>query len=209
MTLHVYSRKYQQYHYSDYEIFVAEVASTTNELLLSRYLLKNHDDHLFRAYLLGHLADEIRATIYRQTMFAEFELGIHRAVWDGEVLTADFLDENYYKLNAEYHGPFVETDPLIALEWSRIPHFHYNFYVYKYATGMSAAIRLSERILNGEKNAVGDYLNFLKAGDSKDVLDIMRDAGVDLAKPEPVADALEFFRKTVQLLRSELEYIRG
>ena len=202
-----YSRKHQHYHYSDYEIFVAEVASTTNELLLSRYLLQNTDDHAFRAYLLGHLADEIRATIYRQTMFAEFELGIHRAVWDGEVLTADFLDENYFKLNAEYHGPFVDTDPQIALEWARIPHFHYNFYVYKYATGMSAAIRLSERILSGDPAAVEAYLNFLKAGDSKDVLDIMRDAGVDLATPEPIDAALKFFKETVSGLRNELSFI--
>ena len=202
-----YSRKHQHYHYSDYEIFVAEVASTTNELLLSRYLLQNTDDHAFRAYLLGHLADEIRATIYRQTMFAEFELGIHRAVWDGEVLTADFLDENYFKLNAEYHGPFVDTDPQIALEWARIPHFHYNFYVYKYATGMSAAIRLSERILSGDPAAVEAYLNFLKAGDSKDVLDIMRDAGVDLATPEPIDAALKFFKETVSGLRKELSFI--
>ena len=203
-----YSRKYQDYHYSDYEIFVAEVASTTNELLLSRYLLQNNQDHAFRAYLLGHLADEIRGTIYRQTMFAEFELGIHRAVWDGEVLTADFLDENYFKLNAEYHGPFVETDPLIAMEWARIPHFHYNFYVYKYATGMSAAIRLSERILSGDPAAVEAYLNFLKAGGSKDVLDIMRDAGVDLATPEPIDAALKFFKSTVADLRKELSFIR-
>lgn len=202
-----YSRKYQHYHYSDYEIFVAEVASTTNELLLSRYLLQNSSDHAFRAYLYGHLADEIRATIYRQTMFAEFELGIHRAAWDGEVLTADFLDENYFKLNAEYHGPFVETDPLIAMEWSRIPHFHYNFYVYKYATGMSAAIRLSERILSGDPAAVEAYLNFLKAGDSKDVLDIMRDAGVDLSTPEPVDAALKFFKESVAGLRKELSLI--
>ena len=202
-----YSRKFQHPHYADYEIFVAEVASTTNELLLSRHLLAQTEDHALRAYLFAHLADEIRATIYRQTMFAEFELGIHRAAWDGEVLTADFLDENYFKLNAEYHGPFVETDPLIALEWSRIPHFHYNFYVYKYATGMSAAIRLSEKILSGEKGAVDAYLNFLKAGGSKDVLDIMKDAGVDLTTPEPIAAALQFFKSTVSELRKELTYL--
>ncbi len=202
-----YSRKFQHPHYADYEIFVAEVASTTNELLLSRHLLARTEDHALRAYLFAHLADEIRATIYRQTMFAEFELGIHRAAWDGEVLTADFLDENYFKLNAEYHGPFVETDPLIALEWSRIPHFHYNFYVYKYATGMSAAIRLSEKILSGEKGAVDAYLNFLKAGGSKDVLDIMKDAGVDLTTPEPIAAALQFFKNTVSELRKELTYL--
>ena len=203
-----YSRANQHYHYADYEIFVAEVASTTNELLLSRYLLENTGDHAMRAYILAHLADEIRGTIYRQTMFAEFELGIHRAAWEGEVLTADFLDENYFKLNAEYHGPFVETDPLIALEWSRIPHFHYNFYVYKYATGMSAAIRLSEKILSGDPAAVEAYLNFLKSGGSKDVLDIMRDAGVDLATPEPVAAALKFFKTVVGELRKELQFLK-
>ena len=202
-----YSRKYQHYHYSDYEIFVAEVASTTNELLLSHHLLKNTEDHAVRAYLYGHLADEIRATIYRQTMFAEFELGIHRAAWEGEVLTADYLCENYFKLNAEYHGPHIDPDSHIAMEWARIPHFYYNFYVYKYATGMSAAHQLSEKILSGDKNAVDAYLGFLKAGDSKDVLDILRDAGVDLSTPEPVEAALRFFRTTVDGLRNEVKYL--
>ena len=195
-----YSRKFQHPHYADYEIFVAEVASTTNELLLSRHLLARTEDHALRAYLFAHLADEIRATIYRQTMFAEFELGIHRAAWDGEVLTADFLDENYFKLNAEYHGPFVETDPLIALEWSRIPHFHYNFYVYKYATGMSAAIRLATGLLKGGAAEQQAYLGFLKAGSSKDVLEIMRDAGVDLSTPEPVNAALTYFGTVISRL---------
>ena len=208
-SMHSYfSRHHQHYHYADYAIFVAEVASTCNELLLSEYLLQqNPDDHQFRAYLYAHLADEIRATIYRQTMFAEFEKLIHIDAQENIPLTADHLCEKYYDLNAVYHGEKIKADQDIELEWARIPHFYYNFYVYKYATGMSAALQLSRGLLSGDEAKRQAYIGFLKAGDSKDVLDIMRDAGVDLATPEPVDSALGFFRETVQNLRYELSLL--
>ena len=199
-----YSNRTQHYHYADYSIFVAEVASTTNEILLFEHLLAHTRRPELRAFLLCHLADEIRGTIYRQTMFAEFELAIHRLVEEHTPLTADLLDDTYFKLNARYHGPKVQADPLIGCEWARIPHFYYNFYVYKYATGMSAAIRLADRILRGTAADREAYFGFLKAGGSRDVLDIMRDAGVDLSTPEPVRAALGYFRRTVEQLRREL-----
>lgn len=199
-----FSRANQHYHYAGYEIFVAEVASTCNELLLSRYLLDRHpDDRLFRASVCNRLADDIRATVYRQTMFAEFEKLIHEDAAEGVPLTADHLCERYYALNADYHGG-IKADRDIELEWARIPHFYYNFYVYKYATGMSAALKLSRGLLAGDTGAQERYLNFLKAGGSKDVLDILRDAGVDLASPEPVDEALKFFSETVDQLRQLL-----
>ena len=204
-----FSRMSQHYHYASYAIFVAEVASTCNELLLSEYLLQqNPADHAFRAYLYAHLADEIRATVYRQTMFAEFEKLIHSMSSENIPLTADNLCEKYYELNALYHGKNICADRDIELEWSRIPHFYYNFYVYKYATGMSAALQLARGLLSGKAEKQEAYINFLKAGDSKDVLDIMRDAGVDLATPAPVNAALKFFRETVQNLRHELSLCR-
>ncbi|MBS1372022.1 MAG: oligoendopeptidase F [Lentisphaeria bacterium] len=199
-----YSNRTQHYHYADYSIFVAEVASTTNEMLLFDYLLKHTDDREFRCYLLGHLADEIRGTIYRQTMFAEFELMIHELAEQGIPLTADIMNEKYYELNKLYYGPEVDADRLIAVEWSRIPHFYYNFYVYKYATGMSAAVKLAGNLLSGDPKKREAYFGFLKAGDSKDVLDIMRDAGVDLSTPAPVEAALDYFGDTVKKLRREL-----
>ena len=199
-----YSNKHQAYHYADYEIFVAEVASTTNEILLFEYLFKNAKDADFRAFLLGHIADEIRGTIYRQTMFAEFELDMHEAAAKGIPLSADWLCERYGELNRLYYGSEVAPDELISLEWARIPHFYYNFYVYKYATGMSAALKLAKNLLEGDPAKREAYFGFLKAGDSKDVLDIMRDAGVDLSTPEPVCDALDYFADVVKRLRKEL-----
>ena len=201
----LYSHTAQEYHYAGYRIFVAEVASTTNELLLSDYLLRNADSAAERAYLYGHLLDEIRGTIYRQTMFAEFELSLHRKAEAGVPLSADELTEEYYALNKLYYGEAVNPDPLIGLEWARIPHFYYDFYVYKYATGMSAALVLSANLLSGDAGKREAYLNFLRAGDSKDVLDILKDAGVDLSTPDPVAAALDFFGETVKKLERELE----
>ncbi|MBO5668455.1 MAG: oligoendopeptidase F [Lentisphaeria bacterium] len=195
-----FSRNAQHFHYASYDIFVAEVASTCNELLLSHCLLERESDPRIRASILARLADDIRATIYRQTMFAEFEKMIHEDSADGIPLTADYLCEKYYALNADYHG-FIKADKDIELEWSRIPHFYYNFYVYKYATGMSAALKLSRDLLSGSDDAKERYLNFLKAGGSKDPLDILKDAGVDLTSPEPVDAALGFFRETVANLR--------
>lgn len=198
-----FSRRNQHYHYASYEIFVAEVASTCNELLLSDYLLKKEQDPKVRAAICARLADDIRATVFRQTMFAEFEMLIHEDSANGIPLTADHLCEKYYALNAQYHS-FIKADKDIELEWARIPHFYYNFYVYKYATGMSAALKLSRDIISGKAGAVERYLTFLKAGGSGDVLDILKDAGVDLTSPEPVNDALAFFRETVENLRELL-----
>ena len=199
-----YSNKNQEYHYADYEIFVAEVASITNEILLFEYLFENTDDREFRAYLLGHIADEIRGTIYRQTMFAEFELMMHEAAAEGTPLSADWLCDKYFELNKLYYGSNVEPDELIALEWARIPHFYYNFYVYKYATGMAAALKLAADLRSGDPAKREAYFGFLKAGCSKDVLDIMRDAGVDLSSPAPVEDALDYFADVIRRLRREL-----
>ena len=159
--------------------------------------LPGADDEL-KAYLLCHLADEIRCTVYRQTMFAEFELLIHRLEEEGTPLTADLLDQEYEKLNTLYYQ--VKADRLIRHEWARIPHFYYNFYVYKYATGMSAAIRLATGLLKGGAAEQQAYLGFLKAGSSKDVLEIMRDAGVDLSTPEPVNAALTYFGTVISRL---------
>ena len=200
----LYSNRTQQYHYADYSIFVAEVASTTNELLLHHYLMKQKRDKNVQAYLLCHMADEIRGTVYRQTMFAEFEKMIHEKSENSVPLTPDMLSEEYYKLNKEYYGKVVDADKRVEMEWARIPHFYYNFYVYKYATGMSAAVKLSQNILSGSKEKLDAYLGFLKAGDSKDVLDIMKDAGVDLSRPEPVLDALDEFGKIVKQLEKAL-----
>ena len=200
-----YSNRTQPYIYSDYRIFVAEVASTTNEILLFEHLLSQSDDPAFRAYLYAHMANEIRGTIYRQTMFAEFELFMHESVEQGTPLTADMLNKKYFELNNLYYGPAVEPSQEIALEWARIPHFHYNFYVYKYATGMSAALKLAANLRSGKKELREAYLGFLKAGCSKDVLEIMKDAGVDLSTPEPVNAALDYFGKIVKALKKELQ----
>ncbi|UDQ97004.1 oligoendopeptidase F [Lentisphaerota bacterium WC36G] len=202
-----YSHEAQEYHYADYKIFVAEVASTTNEMLLHHYLMnkaKAADDKKLQAYLLTHLADGIRGTIYRQTMFAEFEKIIHENMENAVPTTADYLTETYFNLNKEYHAENVDLDEEIGMEWARIPHFYYNFYVYKYATGMSAAIQLSENILSGNDEKLEKYLNFLKAGSSKDVLDIMKDAGVDLTTPAPVEAALNVFAEVVDELEKLL-----
>ena len=195
-----YSNHAQEYHYADYRIFVAEVASTTNELLLHDFLIKSSDDEKFKLYLLNYLADGIRGTVYRQTMFAEFEKMIHEQFEQGIPLTADGLSELYYELNAKYHGSGMEPDQKIEIEWARIPHFYYNFYVYKYATGFSAAATLSKGILEGDQDKINGYLEFLKAGSTKDVLDIMKDAGVDLTTPAPVNATMELFAKTVKRL---------
>ena len=201
-SMHSYfSDRNQPYHYAGYRIFVAEVASTTNELLLLDHLLKQASDPKIKAYLLNHLADQFRGTVYRQTMFAEFERDIHALSEAGNPLTADLLCERYYNLNALYHGEAVQGDERIRYEWSRIPHFYYDFYVYKYATGFSAAAALSRKILAGE---IEPYMRFLKAGGSRDVLDIMKDAGVDFLNGDPVGEALALFGNTVDQLEKLL-----
>ena len=198
-SLHSYfSDRSNDYHYAGYKIFVAEVASTTNEILLQHYLLSKAESRAEKAYLVNYLLDMFRGTLYRQTMFAEFELMMHEHSADGIPLTAEHLSNEYYKLNALYHGDSVEPDQDIRYEWARIPHFHYDFYVYKYATGISAAATLAQKILAGDTEG---YFRFLKAGDSKDVIDIMKDAGVDFTTPAPINEALQLFADQVKQLK--------
>lgn len=183
--------------YSDYVIFVAEVASTCNEALLTRYLLDHAKNERERAYFLNHFLEQFRATLYRQTMFAEFELKVAELTVQGAGITADALCGIYKELNAQYFGDGIALDENIALEWARIPHFYYRFYVYQYATGFAAAIALSQRILDLGEQGREDYLGFLKGGSSKPPIDLLRGAGVDMLSPEPVEDALKLFDEMV------------
>jgi oligoendopeptidase F len=192
-----YSARHQPYETYNYTIFVAEVASTVNEQLLSRYMMDRAKNDKERAYLINREIDSIRGTIIRQTMFAEFEKISHALVEAGEPLTVDALKTEYGKLLSDYFGPEFSIDEELKLECLRIPHFYSAFYVYKYATGLSAAIALSERVVNGGKPELEDYLSFLKGGCSKWPLDLLRDAGVDMASPEPVDTALAYFERLV------------
>ncbi len=204
-ALHSYfSNKTQRPAYSDYVIFVAEVASTFNESLLMQYMLKNTDDKKQRAYLINHFLEQFRTTIYRQTMFAEFELEMSRMSESGITLTADTLCDAYYKLNRKYYGTGMTIDREISVEWARIPHFFMDFYVYQYATGFSAAIALSEKVLNEGKPAVDAYLNFLSSGNTADPIALLRSAGVDMSSPAPVDNALALFERLIDELDSLL-----
>ena len=178
---------------SDYVIFVAEVASTCNEALLMQHLLSKTQDKKERAYLINHFLDQFKGTIYRQTMFAEFERNIGQMTAQGKTLTAQVLCDEYKRLNELYYGPDMVVDDRIAMEWARIPHFYYNYYVFQYATGYSAAIALSNRILKEGERAVKDYLNFLSGGCSKSPIELLKGAGVDMTSPDPVNQALELF----------------
>jgi len=195
------SRTHQPYHYSDYPIFVAEVASTFNEDLLTRTLLDRVSSREEKIFLINEKIEDIRGTLFRQTMFAEFELLIHQWAEQDIPLTPGRLKEAYQKLNHQYFGPDVHIDESIQSEWSRIPHFYYNFYVYQYATGISAALALSERVSNGGPKEVEDYLTFLKGGCSRYPIDLLRDAGVDMTTPQPVEAAISKFRGLVAELR--------
>ena len=195
-----YSCHNQPVNTSDYVIFVAEVASTCNEILLMRYLMNRTTDVKERAYLINHFLDQFKGTIYRQTMFAEFELEMGRMAEAGEALTADALCEKYLALNKLYFGPDMVSDEEIALEWARIPHFFYNYYVYQYATGFSAAAALAERILSLGAPAVADYKRFLSGGCSTDPISLLKIAGVDMSTPEPVNAALKLFGELVDEL---------
>ena len=193
-SIHSYlSNTRQPTAYQDYVIFVAEVASTCNEALLMEYLLSVTTDKKERAYLINHFLEQFRGTLYRQTMFAEFELGANEMTRRGEGTTADALCALYKKLNEQYFGPEMVVDDEIALEWARIPHFYYDYYVYQYATGYAAAIALSRRILREGEPAVRDYLGFLSGGCSADPITLLRGAGVDMASPKPVEDATALF----------------
>ncbi|MFK7737282.1 MAG: oligoendopeptidase F [Pirellulaceae bacterium] len=195
-----YSAKHQPFQYYNYTIFVAEVASTFNEQLLTHHLLQTSTDDRFKAYLLNHEVDSLRATIVRQTMFAEFEKKTHEMAEAGEPLTVESFKGVYRELLKAYFGPEFVIDDELALECFRIPHFYRAFYVYKYATGLSAAVALSRRVLNGGKQELDQYLSFLKGGCSKDPLELLRDAGVDMETPEPVETALSYFGELVEQL---------
>ena len=200
-----HSNKYQNPIDADYVIFVAEVASTCNEALLMEYLLAKTTDKKERAYLINHFMEQFKGTLYRQTMFAEFELIMGRLTAEGKTLTADLLCSEYKKLNEQYFGPDMVVDDQIALEWARIPHFYYNYYVFQYATGYSAAIALSRRILKEGEPAVRDYIKFLSGGCSKSPIELLRDAGVDMESPEPVEQALQLFGELLDEMESLVE----
>ena len=197
-----YSVHNQSPAYRHYVIFVAEVASTCNEALLMEYLLGKTTDKKERAFLINHFLDQFKGTLFRQTQFAEFELRMNELCAQGQPLTADLLSREYRAINEKYYGPDMISDDLIALEWARIPHFYYNYYVYQYATGYSAAIALSRRILNEGESAVKDYLNFLSGGCSKDPIDLLKDAGVDMGSPAPIQSALDLFGKLLDEMES-------
>lgn len=200
-SMHSYfSSKNQTYNNADYPIFLAEVASTFNENLLMNYLLKNETDDLLKLYLVDNYLDGARATIYRQTLFAEFELEMHRKVENGESLTSDWLNEKYLQLTRDYYGHdkgVTQVDEYIQNEWSNVPHFYYNYYVYQYSTGLLASMALSNKVLNGNQKDLNDYLTFLKAGGSNYPLEILKQAGIDMSKPESIDSGLAYFSSLV------------
>lgn len=200
-----YTRKTQPYPYGNYSIFVAEVASTCNEALLNDYMLKTIDDEQKRLYLLNHYLEGFRGTVFRQTMFAEFEHLIHKKAQNNEALTADSLTQDYYELNKKYFGEEdIDIDEEIGLEWSRIPHFYYNYYVYQYATGFSAATALSKQILEEGQPAVERYIDFLKAGSSDYPIEVLKKAGVDMTSSKPIEEALKVFEEKLNEMEKML-----
>lgn len=200
-----YSKRTQPYTYAHYTIFVAEVASTVNEALLMQYLLKNATDKKTKILLINYFLEQFRTTLYRQTMFAEFEKIIHDKAENKEPLTAEVFNTIYKDLNKLYYGDNVVIDDEISLEWARIPHFYNSFYVYQYATGYSAAMALSKQILEEGQPAVKRYLNFLSSGSSKYPIDLLKDAGVDMSSPQPIEDALDIFDDLVNQMEKLLE----
>lgn len=201
-----YSRHNNPYQYSQYKIFVAEVASTVNELLLSKYLLNNSNDNFEKLNILNRLIELYRTTIYRQTMFASFEKKIYDLEANGEILTPDIINNEYYKLNQKYFGNDAVVDELIKYEWEKVPHFYYNFYVYKYATGLSAATTIVNKILNNEKDAVKNYIEFLKTGGRDYPVNELKIAGVDMNDKKVIEDSIETF-KDLLLQFKELYYL--
>jgi oligoendopeptidase F len=200
-----YTRKTQPYPYGNYSIFVAEVASTCNEALLNDYMLKTIDDEQKRLYLLNHYLEGFRGTVFRQTMFAEFEHMIHQKAQNNEALTADSLTKDYYELNKKYFGEEdIIIDEEIGLEWSRIPHFYYNYYVYQYATGFSAATALSKQILEEGQPAVERYIDFLKSGSSDYPIEVLKKAGVDMTSSKPIEEALKVFEEKLNEMEALL-----
>jgi oligoendopeptidase F len=200
-----YSNTSQHYANAGYPILLAEVASTVNESLLLQHLLKSTDDANTRKYLLNHYLDQIRGTVFRQVMFAEFERDVHREAEAGRALTRERLCAMYRELNAAYYGPDMAQDDRIALEWARIPHFYNAFYVYKYATGFSSAVQISRGILEGREDTVEGYRQFLKSGGSDYPLEILKKAGVDLTSTQPVDACMQEFADVLE----ELEELMG
>jgi oligoendopeptidase F len=200
-----YTRKHQPFRYGNYSIFVAEVASTCNEALLNNYMIKNTDDDKKKLFLLNHFLEGFRGTVFRQTMFAEFEHKIHDMMQNGEALTADRLTELYYELNKKYFGDEIIVDEEIGLEWARIPHFYYNYYVYQYATGYAAATALASQILEEKEPAVERYLNFLKAGSSDYPIEVLKRAGVDMTSKQPILSALDVFEEKLTEMENLLK----
>jgi oligoendopeptidase F len=198
-ALHSYfSDEALKYRDAQYTIFLAEVASTTNEALLMDYLLNKSTDPKQKLYLLTYYADQFRTTIFRQTMFAEFEKIVHERAEAGESLTPQELSSIYYDLNVKYHGNEMKVDQDIEMEWARIPHFYTSFYVYKYATGFSAATSFSKKILDEGKPAVDNYLGFLKSGGSDYSINILSKAGVDMSSPQPIREAMSVFEDVIK-----------
>ncbi len=192
-----YSWSNQPYIYADYTIFLAEIASTVNETLLMQYLLKTTEDKKFKSYLINYFLEQFRRTLYRQTMFAEFEMQTHDMVQKDIPLTVDLLNKTYRDLNLKYHGKSVTLDEKSDIEWSRIPHFYNAFYVYQYATGYSSAIALSQKILSGDNS----YRKFLQSGSSNYSIEILKNAGVDMTTPAPIKSALEYFKELVEQMK--------
>ena len=199
-----FTRSHQPYQYGDYTIFVAEVASTLNEALLTEYLLRTTTDRAQRLAVLNHSLEGFRGTLFRQTMFAEFEQQAHNQAEQGEPLTADSLSKLYHALNEQYYGAETIIDPLIGIEWARIPHFYSSFYVYQYATGVSAASALAQQILHEGQPAVDRYLHFLQSGSSDYSIELLKKAGVDMTSPEPVRQALQLFESHLSQMEALL-----
>ena len=204
-ALHTYkSQETQPYSKADYTIFLAEIASTVNEVLLLKHLYKNTEDKNLKKYLLNYYMDTIRATLFRQAQFAEFEQIAHAKAEAGEALTKESLNEVYYQLNKDYFGDGMVQDEQIAYEWARIPHFYSAFYVYKYATGIISAISIVKRILTEGKPAVDDYFKFLSSGGCTDPVSILKQAGVDLTTDAPFKAAMEEFKNTLEEFKALL-----
>lgn len=204
-----FTRKNQPYVYGDYSIFLAEIASTTNENILTEYLLQTVTDPKVRVYILNHYLDGFKGTIFRQTQFAEFEHTIHEETRKGTPLTAEFLTNYYGELNARYYGPAVEKDPEIAYEWSRIPHFYYNYYVYQYSTGFSAATALADKIMSGEEGALDKYLTYLKSGNSDFPIEVMKKAGVDMTEKDYIEKAMAVFERRLNELEELIKEVKA
>ena len=205
-SVHSYfTRSNQPYVYGDYSIFLAEIASTTNENILTEYLLETEKDPRVRAYVLNHYLDGFKGTVFRQTQFAEFEHFMHTEDEKGVPLTSEYLSDSYGKLNAKYYGPAVEEDPEIKFEWSRIPHFYYNYYVFQYSTGFSAASALAKKILNQEPEALENYLAYLKAGNSDYPVEVMNKAGVAMTQAAYIEDAMSMFAQRLNELEELID----